>query len=341
MRQNSFQMESIPWDKHKEWFHKILSVGNVRLYILQENDEPVGQVRLTYKEKWQISYSIASVYRGQGYGKNILQLAENELIMDGHAGETLFAEVKTDNIASQRIFIRLGYREIACKRSDAHAYDKVVKSDLYNIEELVPTTGAVLLLSNNANCLPLLDWLEKREKVAFYSGRLNVGMLQRIQPGLVISYNYRHIVKKNMIDAVHGRIINLHTSMLPWNRGASPNLWSIIDNTPKGVTIHVLDEGLDTGDILLQKELFIDEERETLRSSYELLNQEIVKLLQDNWKYIYHGEWHPKKQINGGSKHTMKDLQDFLQSKVLSYDMTIAEFKRNYITKEQTNATSM
>lgn len=136
VRQNSFQMESIPWDKHKEWFHKILSDGNVRLYILQENDEPVGQVRLTYKEKWQISYSIVSVYRGQGYGKIILQLAENELIMDGHAGETLFAEVKTDNIASQRIFIRLGYREVECKRSDAHAYDKVVKTDLYNTEEL-------------------------------------------------------------------------------------------------------------------------------------------------------------------------------------------------------------
>lgn len=140
----------------------------------------------------------------------------------------------------------------------------------------------MLLLSNNANCLPLLEWLEKREKVTFYSGRLNVEMLQRIQPSLVISYNYRHIVKKNVIDVVHGRMINLHTSMLPWNRGSSPNLWSIIDNTSKGVTIHVLDESLDKGDILLQKELIFDDEKETLRSSYELLNQEIVKLLQDN-----------------------------------------------------------
>ena len=343
VRENSFNTELIPWESHRKWFEKVLADDGVRIYVLMQDNLPVGQVRLVFEDsKWQISYSIMSAYRGQGYGKIILQLAENELIKDGHAGDNLFAEVKADNIASQRIFIRLGYREIACKRSDAHAYDKVVKSDLYNIEELVPTTGwAVLLLSNNANCLPLLNWLEKREKVTFYSGRLNVEMLQRIQPNLVISYNYRHIVKKNMIDAVHGRIINLHTSMLPWNRGASPNLWSIIDNTPKGVTIHVLDEGLDTGDILLQKELIVDEERETLRSSYELLNQEIMKLLQDNWKYIYHGEWHPKKQINGGSKHTMKDLQDFLQSKVLSYDMTIAEFKRNYITKEQTNATSM
>ncbi len=91
----------------------------------------------------------------------------------------------------------------------------------------------------------------------------------------------------------------------------------------------------------MQKVLIIDEERETLRSSYELLNRVIVKLLQDNWKYIYHGDWHPQKQIHGGSKHTMKDLQDFLKNKELSYDMTIAEFKRIYMRKEQTNATSM
>ena len=136
VRQNSFQMEAIPLDKHRAWSHKILSDDNVRLYILQESDEAVGQVRLMYNKKWQISYSIALAYRGQGYGKIILQLAENELIMDGHAGETLLAEVKTDNIASQRIFIRLGYREVECKRSDAHAYDKVMKTDLYNIEEL-------------------------------------------------------------------------------------------------------------------------------------------------------------------------------------------------------------
>ena len=188
----------------------------------------------------------------------------------------------------------------------------------------------MLLLSNNANCLPLLNWLEKREKVTFYSGRLNVEMLKRMQPVLVISYNYRYIVQKNMIDAVHGRIINLHTSMLPWNRGASPNLWSVIDNTPKGVTIHVMDEGLDTGDILLQKELNFDEERDTLRSSYERLNQEIVKLLQDNWEYIYERDWRPNKQVGDGSKHTMKDLQEFLHGRSFSYDMTIAEFKREF-----------
>ena len=142
VRENSFNTETILWENHQKWFETALADDSVRIYVLMQDSIPVGQVRLVFEDsKWQISYSIVSAYRGQGYGKIILQLAENELIKDGHAGDNLFAEVKADNIASQRIFIRLGYREIACKRSDAHAYDKVVKSDLYNIEELVPTTG--------------------------------------------------------------------------------------------------------------------------------------------------------------------------------------------------------
>lgn len=142
VRENSFNTEPIPWESHQKWFEKVLANDGVRIYVLMQENLPVGQVRLVFEDsKWQISYSIAPAYRGQGYGKIILQLAENELIKDGHAGATLFAEVKANNIASQRIFTRLGYREVECKRSNAHAYDKVVRTNLYNIEELVPTTG--------------------------------------------------------------------------------------------------------------------------------------------------------------------------------------------------------
>lgn len=178
--------------------------------------------------------------------------------------------------------------------------------------------------------MPLLEWLEKQVDVLYYSDKLNVAMLERIKPHLVISYNYRHIIKPEIIKAAHGNIINLHISMLPWNRGSSPNLWSFIDDTPKGVTIHVLDEGLDTGDILLQKEIFFDEETETLKSSYDCLNKEIVKMLQDNWADIYARKWNLQKQAEGGSAHTMRELQRYLHGKTLSYDMTIAKFRRKY-----------
>ncbi|HUX61123.1 MAG TPA: formyltransferase family protein, partial [Ignavibacteriaceae bacterium] len=57
----------------------------------------------------------------------------------------------------------------------------------------------------------------------------------------IVSYGYRNIIGKPVLDKFQGRAINLHISYLPWNRGADPNLWSFFDNTPKGVTIHFLD----------------------------------------------------------------------------------------------------
>ena len=127
VRENSFNTEPIPWETHQQWFAKTLADDGVRIYVLMADNLPVGQVRLAFEhESWQISYSIATAFRGQGYGKMILQLAENELIRDGHIGESLLAEVKMDNIASKRIFSKLGYQEVQCRRSNAYAYVKEI-----------------------------------------------------------------------------------------------------------------------------------------------------------------------------------------------------------------------
>ena len=116
---------------------RILADDSVKLYILQDDNEQIGQVRLAYIGKWQISYSIASAFRGQGYGKIMLQMAENELIRSGHVGESLWAEAKLSNIASRRIFEKLGYAEAASMHDDACAYQKQVQPEIYDIDEIV------------------------------------------------------------------------------------------------------------------------------------------------------------------------------------------------------------
>lgn len=127
VRANSFNTDLISWESHQKWFEDVLADDSVCIYVLMQDDFPVGQVRLVFEDsKWQISYSIASAYRGQGYGKIILQLAENELISNGHTGEKLFAEVKINNTASLRIFNRLDYAEAASNHSNACAYVKVI-----------------------------------------------------------------------------------------------------------------------------------------------------------------------------------------------------------------------
>lgn len=126
----------------------------------------------------------------------------------------------------------------------------------------------------------------------------------------VISYGYSHIIKQNTIDQTKNPIINLHISYLPFNRGADPNFWSWFENTPKGVTIHQIDQGIDTGGIFIQKEVNFKGD-ETLSSSYEILKKEIEDLFIENFDNIIQGIIFPKKQNGKGTFHSKKDLDKY------------------------------
>lgn len=132
----------------------------------------------------------------------------------------------------------------------------------------------------------LYDWLRKDYIVNIYSGRLTKEQLKNINPDLIVSYNYKYIITKDVIDYMDGNIINLHSSYLSWNKGANPNFWSFVEDTPKDVTIHQIDKGLDTGKILYQKECHFDIENETFASTYDKLNQTMIALFKAHWDEI-------------------------------------------------------
>ena len=94
---------------------------------------------------------------------------------------------------------------------------------------------------------------------------------------------------------------------MPWNRGADPNLWSIVENTRKGVSIHEIDTGIDRGDIIVQRGMNFFSAR-TLRETYQLLGDEILKLFEESWVYFRVGDWESKSQSEDeGSVHYSSD----------------------------------
>lgn len=185
----------------------------------------------------------------------------------------------------------------------------------------------ILLLSNNENVKQLKDKLDRNYEVVLYHDKLTPEYIKELDPEIVISYNYSHIVKEDVIDLLGDRIINLHCSLLPWNKGASPNIWSFIEDTPKGVTIHILEKGLDTGRLLLQEEVSFDEDKETLASSYNKLQDTIVDLLITNFDDILAGNIVPTNQKGEGSYHRTSDLKALLNGKEIDYNMTIKKFR--------------
>jgi methionyl-tRNA formyltransferase len=158
----------------------------------------------------------------------------------------------------------------------------------------------ILFLSGNQS-QALADWLiQQGEDITYTENRISVEDVHRLNPEIIVSYNYRHILGADILRAVDGRAINLHISYLPYNRGAAPNIWSFLEDTPKGVTIHYIDAGIDTGDIIVQKQVYLDEEKETLRSAYNILHQEIQSLFKDNWEKIKSSQLNRRPHEGGG-----------------------------------------
>jgi methionyl-tRNA formyltransferase len=160
---------------------------------------------------------------------------------------------------------------------------------------------------------PISSFLQQNGySVIEYADPLDINFLEENKFGFAISYRYRHIIKQETIDFLNGKIINLHISYLPWNRGADPNLWSFLEDTPKGVSIHYIDSGIDTGDIIVQRAISFDEHKHTLSSTYDILNQELINLFKKEWELIVKNENSRMKQAKGGSIHKTKDKDPYL-----------------------------
>lgn len=113
--------------------------------------------------------------------------------------------------------------------------------------------------------------------------------LAELNPDLIVVAAYGKIIPKKLIELPTYGIINVHSSILPKYRGASPIHAALLNgDTKTGVTTMMIDEGLDTGDILDIKEVDIDE-TDTLGTltkklsnlSYDLLDETITKLLNN------------------------------------------------------------
>lgn len=124
----------------------------------------------------------------------------------------------------------------------------------------------------------------------------------------VISYGYKKILPKKIIESSLKPIINLHISYLPFNRGMHPNFWSFFDDTPSGVSIHQIDEGIDTGPVLMQKEMHFEPHKQTFSQTYVQLRQAIENLFLTNLSKILTPDVQPTPQNARGTFHSKDDL---------------------------------
>lgn len=186
----------------------------------------------------------------------------------------------------------------------------------------------ILFLYNNDVSLPLYDWLTTQCETLKSCDRIDTIYLEKLDVDLIVSYNYKYKISKEVIIYMKGNVVNLHISYLPWNKGVSPNVWSFLEDTPKGVTIHYIDETIDTGDIIAQREVKLSSE-ETLTKTYEKLHEEI----QDLFKTVFaqYESWPTLrfKQSGQGSYHSLQDYKE-ISPLITSWDMKVQDLIKTY-----------
>ena len=150
------------------------------------------------------------------------------------------------------------------------------------------------------------------ERAIFSSNTLsNPDVLDRIReltPDIGLSIMFGYILRPPLLSVFPSGILNLHLSYLPFNRGSAPNVWSIIEGTPAGVTLHRIDAGMDTGDILAQEQVAVDI-FDTGESLYRKLQAASMALFQSAWPQFRAGQLFPVPQLSSsGSSHRDRDL---------------------------------
>lgn len=116
-----------------------------------------------------------------------------------------------------------------------------------------------------------------------------IEQIRSFRVDLFVSMSFNQIFRKKLINLPPLKTINCHAGKLPYYRGRNILNWVLInDETSFGITVHYMDEGIDTGDIILQKEYPITEEDDygtLLNKAYEGCADvlyESIKLIQNN-----------------------------------------------------------
>ena len=165
-------------------------------------------------------------------------------------------------------------------------------------------------------------------------------ILKEIQDiDIIICFGYRNIINKEIISNFKKPIINLHLSYLPFNRGAHPNFWSFVDYTPSGVSIHKMDQGIDTGEIIYQKKINFDLNKNkkilTFVSTYSSLFIEIENLFIKNIDGLINNKFKSYSQNQNSTYHNKKDLPNLLKKWDQNIYETVLEYNRLYKKNEK------
>lgn len=118
------------------------------------------------------------------------------------------------------------------------------------------------------------------ERISDFKDKRLIEHLRSFSIDVLVVCHFQKILQKELINLPKFGSINLHPSLLPLYRGMAPQHWPIINgDLETGITVHFIDEGVDTGDIIMQKRLSITQDTYVfdLQNQMKIIYSTIVK----------------------------------------------------------------
>lgn len=135
-----------------------------------------------------------------------------------------------------------------------------------------------------------------------------LNQIREAGPDIGISAYYGYILEPELLDLFPMGVVNMHGAHLPWSKGRNPNVWTIVDRVPAGVTLHLMDSQVDTGPILAQRQIELTPDM-TAKDLYACMEQTMLKLFADTIPDILAGRITPKPQTQEqGTFHRGSEL---------------------------------
>jgi methionyl-tRNA formyltransferase len=135
-----------------------------------------------------------------------------------------------------------------------------------------------------------------------------VDLLRSLDLDYVVGVHFPYILPETVLALPRLGVVNLHPAYLPYNRGWHTASWAILDKTPIGATLHFMDSGLDTGDIITQREIEI-RPYDTGQTLYQRVLDLEVELFEEAWPLLASGNPPRTPQApDEGTRHDRADL---------------------------------
>lgn len=137
-----------------------------------------------------------------------------------------------------------------------------------------------------------------------------VTRVQGMAPDIIVVVYFDAILKKQIISIPPKGCINLHLALAEEYRGCYPTTWAIINDEKRtGVTLHYIDESIDGGDIIAQREVKI-ERTDTGLTLYDKCTDACISLFMETFPAIAEGRVKPRPQDKTKGKYYKRQFPD-------------------------------